>query len=391
MRLAIVVPRYGGDVIGGAEVQARGFAEQAARLGWSVEVWTTCARSHYTWQNVHSPGSETIEGVVVRRFPVTYWAPDRRAGLEMRLASVGVLSTSDQYEWLASGPHSTPLYRHVADHAHEFDTLIALPYTTPLVHYAAWIAPGRVVVWPCLHREPYAYMEPVRLLLENAWGVMFLSPEEGVLATRDIGMRLQRHAVLGGGVAAEAFAGVGQTNAHPYLLYIGRLEEGKNVGRLYEYVQRYAREGGGVRLVVLGDGPLRPPADPALEYRGFVSEREKAEAAAGALALCQPSLNESFSITIMESWLAGRPVLVHEDCAVTQGHVRRGKGGLWFRTYEDFVEAIEWLRANPDLAKQMGRNGQAYVRRNYAWGAVVSRFERIVASWRGSHRDQEGA
>ena len=33
MRVAIVVPRYGTDVIGGAETLARGFAQAAARRG----------------------------------------------------------------------------------------------------------------------------------------------------------------------------------------------------------------------------------------------------------------------------------------------------------------------------------------------------------------------
>ena len=51
MRAAIVVPRFGPDVLAGAERLARGFAYAVAAHGWQVEVWTTCASSHYTWQN----------------------------------------------------------------------------------------------------------------------------------------------------------------------------------------------------------------------------------------------------------------------------------------------------------------------------------------------------
>jgi glycosyltransferase involved in cell wall biosynthesis len=167
------------------------------------------------------------------------------------------------------------------------------------------------------------------------------------------------------------------------LLCVGRLEEGKNILLLYEYVQRYFEEGNDIRLVVLGEGPLKPPLHPAFEYRGFVSEQEKARAYASSLVLCQPSLNESFSLVVMESWLAGRPVLVHGECAVTRGHVQRSKGGLWFQTYEDFAGALDWFRSHLELATRMGENGKVYVLRNYTWEIVLDRFETIFRVWKG--------
>jgi glycosyltransferase involved in cell wall biosynthesis len=384
MRVAIAVPRYGPDVLGGAEVQARGFAEEAVRQGWGVEVWTTCARSHYTWKNVYRPGQERCQDVLVRRFPVTDWDPDLQAELNLRIASRGVLSAADQYRWLESGMHSTPLYGHAVRHAGEFDVIVALPYAMPLTHYVAWTVSKRAVIWPCLHDEPYAYLEPVRLLLESVWGVMFNSPEESDLALRHLEIQPARCAVLGEGVtpSPSTFFDQAETQTN-HLLYVGRLEAGKNLSLLYEYVRRCFAEGKNIHLVVLGGGPLEPPSHPAFEYRGFVSEEEKALACASALALCQPSLNESFSLTIMESWLAARPVLVHGECAVTRGHVERSRGGLWFHTYEEFVGAVEWLQANPTLASRMGENGRRYVSSNYSWKAVVDRFERLVLRWKG--------
>ncbi len=384
MRVAIVVPRYGPDVLGGAETLARGFAEAAVRRGWYVEVWTTCAHSHYTWKNVYPPGEGWCRGVLVRRFPITDWDPDSQAQLNLEMATHGVLSVADQYRWLESGAHSAPLYKHIVRHAVEFDVVVTLPYAMPLTHYAAWAAPEHVVMWPCLHDEPYAYTEPIRLLLESVWGVMFNSPEESDLALGRLKIHPDRHAVLGKGVILTPFSSDQIRVRMDHLLYIGRLEGGKNLPLLYEYVQRYFAEGGNLRLIVMGGGPLEPPSHPAFEYRGFVSEERKARACASALALCQPSLNESFSLTIMESWLAGRPVLVHEDCAVTRGHVRRSKGGLWFRTYEEFAEAINWLQSNPEKAARMGENGKRYVLSNYTWERVLDRFERLVRCWRES-------
>ncbi len=380
MRIAIVVPRYGPDVMGGAETLARGFAEEAARRDWAVEVWTTCAHSHYTWKNVHPPGCENHGGMTVRRFPITHW-DSRYIELDRRLARQGHLPTAEQYAWVESGAHSALLYSHIARHAAEFEMIVALPSAAPLAHYATWAASERIVVWPCLHDEPYAYMEPTRLLLESSWGIMFLSPEEQELTIQRLAIRPRHAGVVGGGVNPTEAASHQPEGPPSDLLYVGRLEPGKGLPLLHDYVQRYADEGGGVRLVVLGEGPLPPPRHPAFKYRGFVSETEKTRAYASALALCQPSLNESFSLTVAESWLAARPVLVHGDCPVTRGHVQRGKGGLWFRTYEEFIGAVEWLRANPAAAARMGENGRRYVLSNYTWETVVTRFERLIRLW----------
>jgi len=130
MRIAIVIPRYGSRVSGGAETQARGFAEAASRRGWTVEVWTTCAHSHYTWENIYPEGLSTENGVFVRRFPVAPWDRERKAFLETRLSTQGALNPSEAYEWLESGPHSPALYTYVADHAAEWDVVIALPYAS---------------------------------------------------------------------------------------------------------------------------------------------------------------------------------------------------------------------------------------------------------------------
>jgi hypothetical protein len=325
MRIAVVVPRYGREVLGGAESLGRGFAEEAARQRWSVEVWTTCAQTHYTWENYYPAGSENADGVIVRRFPITGWDPGRRAALDIKLNTLGTMSAQEQYAWLESGPHSIPLYEHVAHHAAEFDAVIALPYATPLVHYAAWAAPEHVVLCPCLHDEPYAYMEPTHLLLQGVWGVMFNSPEEADLATARLGMRLRRYRVLGGGATLSKPSRPTNPASLPYLLYAGRLE--------------------------------------------------------GLIPAGQPSLNESFSFTIMEAWLAGRPVLVHADCPVTRGHVRRSSGGLWFRTYEEFAAAVDWLLANERLADRLGANGHQYVLHNYTWPAIITRFEMMIRHW----------
>src|SRR6185436_44537 len=70
MKLAVVVQRYGADISGGAELHARYIAERLARHA-QIEVLTTRARDYVTWRNELPAGQETVNGVLVRRFPVS--------------------------------------------------------------------------------------------------------------------------------------------------------------------------------------------------------------------------------------------------------------------------------------------------------------------------------
>ena len=67
-RVAFVTPRYGMEVIGGAEHAARMMAENMAKgLGMDVEVLTTTAIDTDTWSNHYSAGIEEINGIKVTR------------------------------------------------------------------------------------------------------------------------------------------------------------------------------------------------------------------------------------------------------------------------------------------------------------------------------------
>lgn len=381
MRIAVISARYGEDIGGGAETLARGFLQELARLGHTSEVWTTCALDNQTWQNHYSPGSEYINGVNVQRFLVDSWerAPFER--LSSKMITQGGLSESEQADWVAYGPSSRSLFAHTRQNQNKFDLVIAIPVVSPLVFKAAWLARERLMVWPCLHDEVFAYTQPVRLLMESAKGILFNAPEEQDLALNRLKLNLTHTAVIGSGVDMN-WNGEEIAESDPdYLLYVGRLEAGKNLPLLIEYTSRYVDEGGHIRLKIAGRGSYHFPDHPAFVLQGFVDEQKKGDLYGRALALCQPSLNESFSLTMMESWLAGRPALVHKNCRVTRGHVQRARGGLWFETFGEFRGSINWLRENPALAGRMGKNGRSYVRQNYTWPIVAQRFLTTIEKW----------
>ena len=393
-KIAIVVARYGVDVIGGGERLARGFAEALVQHSdWDVEVLTSCAKRHTAWENEYAAGVTTVNGVTIKRFAVTPFDYEARIAFDARVRRDHRISAETQQQWIDSGEQSHALIAYLHQHAVDYDYILCLPYISTIAYTAAWIAPEKTILWPCFHDEPFAYFEPFRLLMQSVYAAIFLTPEEASLAQNRLQATSQRSIVLGMGVGSAATSTPRQaedkaqhaTRNTQYVLYIGRLVSGKNVHYLYDFATRHYEQSG-VRLVVIGNGGLTPPDHPAIDYRGIVSDAEKAALLVGALVICQPSLNESFSIVIMEGWLAGRPTLVHADCPVTVGHITRSNGGLSFATYAEYVAAVNWLLEHGELANQMGTNGSDYVNKNYRWPIIINRFNKTVTEWKSNPR-----
>jgi glycosyltransferase involved in cell wall biosynthesis len=80
----------------------------------------------------------------------------------------------------------------------------------------------------------------------------------------------------------------------------------------------------------------------------------------------------------MESWVAGRPVLVHGRCAVTREHCQKANGGLYFTDYEEFASTLNYLLDRPDVAVAMGQNGRRYVLDNFRWPVIIERYRHLI-------------
>jgi len=90
--------------------------------------------------------------------------------------------------------------------------------------------------------------------------------------------------------------------------------------------------------------------------------------------LCLPSVNESFSRVIMESWTNKTPVLVNGRCSVTKYFCLESNGGLFFNTYSEFEACLNYFLNNRDTAKKLGENGFNYVKDHYDWDKIVKSY-----------------
>lgn len=380
-RPAFVVPRYGEEVVGGAEDLARRTAEELARRGYRVTALSTRALDHHTWRPHYPAGRSELNGVEVLRFDAESMLGDPGLGRVMTALAAGErLSEDDQLRWLSGVVTSAGLLEHIRSRGREYSHLVFLPYLFGTTYFGARVHPGRSYVIPCLHDEPYAHQSLILEMLQGVKGLIFNSPGERRFASRLLSVD-DPGPVVGMGFASPGSDPAAFRDRAPvrgdFVLYAGRREGGKNTPLLVEYFRMFAAQNPGLAsLVLLGAGDVRVPPDSSgvILDLGRVRERHKWDAYAAAAVFCQPSVNESLSIVLLESWLAGTPALVNRGCEVTAEHVASSGGGLAFSGYPEFAESLLALLGRPGLARSMGERGRRYVEERYNWDSVIERL-----------------
>jgi glycosyltransferase involved in cell wall biosynthesis len=380
-RIAFVAPRFSeGGTIGGAETLIKNLALRAASAGRAVTLLTTCAQDHFTWENSVPPGRKQFGPIEVEYFPVD---ATRDVATFLRIQGSidkGLpLTREEELAWIRNSVNSAALVAHLKEA--RYDRVLAGPYLFGITYAVSEVDPARTLLIPCLHDEAFAYLGIMKDMFTRVAGFLFNTEPERDLAKRLYGVPEAKCSVVGMGLESfdvdpGAFArrtGITQ----PYIVYSGRREPLKGTPLIVEYMHAFReRTGKDVKLVFTGSGPIDPPDDlrPHITDLGFVSETEKHEAMAGAVAFLHPSVNESLGIVLLEAWLAGTPALVHAKSNVLSWQCRRSGGGLWFRHYPEFEEELLLLLENRALRDAMGAAGRAYVQREYAWSAVERRM-----------------
>ena len=387
MKVAFVTPWYGPDIPGGAEAEVRRTAEHLRRVGLPVEVLTTCVRDFRSdWgKNHHRSGVSEVNGVPVRRFPAG--RRDRAAfdAVNWKLMHGLPVTPDEEQVYVRQNVHSPKLTAYIARHRDEF-IYIFIPYMFGTTYWGVDACGGDAILIPCLHDEAYARMDLFRQMFSRVRRLILHSPPELELARSLYRLADDVPVLVGEGVDT-GFTADGPAFRckygldGPIILYAGRKDKGKNVDLLIDYYRLYRqRRGPRAELVLIGGGelPVAVSAAEGIRDLGFVPLQDKYDAYGAATVLCQPSLRESFSLVLMEAWVAGAPALVHGDCAVTRQHCSRSNGGLYFTGYAEFEACLDLLLDRPALRTTLGVNGRRYVLENYRWDVIVDRYRAIL-------------
>ena len=391
-RIAVVVQRYGEEVNGGAEVHARLLAEHLLELG-EVHVITTCAMDHHTWANAYSPGEDRLNGVAIHRFSVDApRAPDFREKTTA-LVDDDAHTLFDEVQWIMDqGPYSSDLLDFLQDSYHFFDLFIFFTYLYAPTYFGLPLVSDKAVLVPTAHDEPYLYFPIFRPLFHLPQAIVYSTEPERELVNKITNNDHVRQVVAGMGIEPPPNASAARFRAEygidePFLLYVGRIDEGKNVPELIDYFTRFRDETDRpLKLVLLGRLNIDLPARADVVSLGFVPEQVKYDAIEAAAALAMPSLYESLSIVLLEAWSQATPVLVNGWSDVLRGQIERSNGGLIYADYDQFVQAVNSLLDNDSLRAQLGRQGCTYVMEQYQWPGIVAQYRLIFDAVTGERQ-----
>jgi glycosyltransferase involved in cell wall biosynthesis len=387
VKLAFVVQRYGADVAGGSEAHCREIAERLSARH-DITVLTSCARDYVTWANALPPGETTINGVRVIRFSVE--RPRRLKDFADLSDEVfdGDAARDRQEAWFhENGPIVPELLAHLREHGSTYDLVLFWTFRYYPSFFGLPLVADRAVLLPTAEDDPAVSLSVLEQYFQRPAGFLFLTPEEEALVSRRAGRRLEPAATIGIGLEASAARGDDDRDAlaaqgipSRFLLYLGRIDRNKGCETLLDYFLEHAAGNAALPLVLAGPAKMQIPSHPLILPLGYVSDALREALLARANALIIPSPYESLSMVLLEGWNHGTPAVVNADCNVLQGQVRRANGGLYYRSSREFSEVLTFLGRDAAARSSLGRNGLAYVEREYRWPTVLARIETLLAT-----------
>lgn len=402
MKLAFVAPRYGENIVGGAENLCKQVAEHLSRYpDIDIDIITTCAKDYVTWENEFEDGTCEINGVTVKRFKndsirtenfhISYrnilgTTPDQFETKFSEIRSnINKTSEKDLITWMKlQGPCSSGLLSYLENRHDVYDFILFFTYLYPTTYFGIQIAPEKSILVPTAHNEPPIYFNIFNKVFNLPIAIIYLTEEEKQFCEKLFNNETILNEVIGMGIETKALAisnnfmqryGIDSS----FILYAGRIDISKGCKTLFDYFIKYKSDSDiNLKLVLIGEAILKTPTHPDISYLGYVEEVEKINLMSAADILIQPSPNESYSIVTLESFLCRTPVLVNGKCEVLKGHCLRSNAGLWYKNYEEFKECLYLLSSNKRLRERMGETGKKYVEENYSWKNMEEKYLRLL-------------
>ena len=152
MKIALIVQRYGTEILGGSEYHCRLIAERLA-VQHDVEVLTTCAKD--SWSNEYPEGSDRIRGVTVKRFANAQTRDITSFNKYSDWIFANPHTAEEEDEWLKQqGPWCPALIDYLKRRHASYDTLIFFTYLYAPTVLGLRIDPQRSILVPTAHDEP---------------------------------------------------------------------------------------------------------------------------------------------------------------------------------------------------------------------------------------------
>lgn len=389
-KLAFIVHRYGEEIVGGAEYYVKTMSEHLTSE-YDVTVLTTTSIDYITWSNHWDSGETIINGVKVKRFSTVIERNMEEFSqhcnqLEIKINSGVKTDVREDMEWiLAQGPVCPDLVEYIKHKKDDYDVFIVVTY----IYYTAVMTipevADKLLFIPTAHDETWIKLGIFDKIFRFPRYYGFLTEEEQKFVQGFFKNAYIPSEIIGTGIEAPAETDNIRFREKynidkDYLIYVGRIDASKGCGELVDYFIKYKRRyKTDIKLVMVGKGDMTIEDHKDIISTGFITDEEKQDAIAGAMAMVTPSRYESLCIALLESLSMGIPVIANEKCAVLKGQCIRSNAGLYYNNEIEFGEIIDYLSTNKDVYNGMSENGRNYIEERYSWNAVVQKIKFIIS------------
>lgn len=386
MKIAFVVQRYGDEINGGAELHCRYVARRLTGYA-EVEVLTTCALDYITWRNHYRDGLTQLDGIPVRRFRVERERNPLAFGRIQDELLRFPHQESDELKWMdEQGPYSPELIRFITKNQNNYQLFIFFSYRYYHSFHGVRAVPHKSLLVPTAEEDAIVHFPIFRGLFHLPQGLVYNSVEERRMIQCLSGNYQVPGDVVGVGSEVpdnadpESFRKKYNLTS-PFLLYVGRIDENKGCGQLFDYFRQFQDETGtDWKLALIGSPVMKIPEDPRILHLGFLDDTDKFNALAACDILMMPSFYESLSMVLLEAWGMGKPTLANANCRVLLGQTIRSNAGLFYADYPEFKRALQYLQQNPQVRTALGRNGKQFFFDNYRWAIIEQKYMNLIQS-----------
>jgi glycosyltransferase involved in cell wall biosynthesis len=388
--------------IGGTEFLFQRISEQlVTQYDDQVTVFTTNAYNTLLFidpdqQTIPANENEEKNGVKIRRFAVNNRIAPRIAQLQ-RKAFDNQWPFNDVLRTLYHGPISWPMFTAIR-HA-QADVLAASAFPLLHMYYAALGKRSNhipLIFYGALHPvDRWSFDRPI--IYKAIEGCdMYLAyttfEQDHVIA---MGVNPDKVRVASPGVDVEPFMAAddlalrrkfGWENV-PLVAFVGQQSAHKGIDTLYHAMRLVWQQLPEARLIVAGGRTAYSPwLDRILEsfssqerdriqHIANFTEEEKPQIFAACDVFVSPSGAESFGLTFVEAWAAGKPVIGCRSGAIPTV-IDEWENGLLvpYQNVPQLATAILELLTDDTLREQMGHRGKEKAMTQYTWDIAIARF-----------------
>ena len=390
--------------IGGTEFLFQQISERlVAQYDDQVTVFTTHAYNTFLFIDPGQPAIPSCENeenneVKIRRFAVNNRIAPRIAGLQNK-AFDNQWPFNDVLRTLYHGPISWPMFTAIR-HA-QADVLAASAF--PLLHmYYATLGKRfnhiPLVLCGALHPvDRWSFDRPIiyKAIMACDMYLAYTTFERDHVIAK--GASPDKVRVASPGVDVKPFQTAnglalrrrfGWENT-PLVAFVGQQSAHKGIDTLYHAMRLVWQQLPEARLIIAGGRTAySSQLDRILESFSSqerdriqhivnFTEEEKPQIFAACDVFVSPSGAESFGLTFVEAWAAGKPVIGCRSGAISSV-IDEWQDGLLihYRDVPQLAAAILELLTDDKLCKQMGERGRNKVLSQYTWDIAVARFRK---------------